>query len=267
METMAAAIEAAEAAGRHILHHFRQPQEIRMKGPQDVVTRVDIEAENVIIETLREAFPDDEFLGEEGHAAGADAERLWVIDPLDGTRNYSVGFPFFCVSIALSVRGRATLGVIYDPLRGELFTAQAGQGTHLNGSRVRLMPKATLEQAIVGVGFLPAQNAANPELSLPILLRLRPSIAAMRNIGSAALTLAYVACGRLDIAYQDRLSSWDVMAGALLVEEAGGVATDLRGDPITTSSQDIISATGRHLHAPVLRIAQELVREGGATST
>jgi myo-inositol-1(or 4)-monophosphatase len=261
MEAIAVAIEAARAAGELILRHFRQPQEIHMKGPQDVVTQVDIDAEEVIVGTIREAFPDDEFLGEEGHVAGPCADRLWVIDPLDGTRNYAVGIPFFCVSIALSVEDRPVLGVIYDPIRDELFSAEAGQGTHLNSRRVHFTPKTSLEQAMVYVGTLPARTANNPGLSLPMLLRLRPSIAVIRNMGSAALSLAYVACGRLDIAYHDRLSPWDLLAGALLISEAGGVATDFRGDSITVSSQDIIASNSRPLHAPVLRIAREVVRE------
>jgi myo-inositol-1(or 4)-monophosphatase len=261
MEAIAVAIEAARAAGGLILHHFRQPQEIHMKGPQDVVTQVDIDAEDIIIGTIREAFPGDEFLGEEGHAPRPGAERLWVIDPLDGTRNYTAGIPFFCVSIALSVKGEAVLGAIYDPIRGEIFSAVAGQGTCLNGQRIHFTPKVSLEQAMVHVGFLPAQSASNPELSLPILQRLRPSITVMRNMGSAALSLAYVACGRLDIAYQDRLSPWDVLAGALLIEEAGGIATDFGGHSISVSSQDIIAANSLPLHAPVLRIAREVVME------
>jgi len=237
MEAIAVAIEAAHKAGEIILRHFRQPQEIRTKGPQDIVTQVDLDAEDIIVRTIRRAFPGHEFLGEEGHTADRDAEHLWVIDPLDGTRNYAAGIPFFCVSIALSVQGRAVLGVIYDPLHGETFSAETG------------------------AGFLPAQNAENPGLSLPMLMRLRPAIAAMRNMGSAALSLAYVACGRLDIAYHDRLSAWDLLAGALLIEEAGGIATDLNGQAISTSSRDIIAANSPALHVPVLHIAQEVLKE------
>ena len=261
MEAIAVAIEAAYKAGEIILRHFRQPQEIRTKGPQDIVTQVDLDAEDIIVRTIRRAFPGHEFLGEEGHTADRDAEHLWVIDPLDGTRNYAAGIPFFCVSIALSVEGTAVLGVIYDPLRGETFSAETGQGAYLNGQKVHFVRKAGLEQAIVYAGFLPAQNAENPGLSLPMLMRLRPAIAAMRNMGSAALSLAYVACGRLDIAYHDRLSAWDLLAGALLIEEAGGIATDLNGQAISTSSRDIIAANSPALHVPVLHIAQEVLRE------
>ncbi len=261
MDAMAVATKAAHRAGELILCSFRQPHKVRNKGPQDVVTQVDLDAEEIIVDAISDAFPEHGFLGEEGHAATQAEECLWVIDPLDGTRNYTVGIPFFCVSIAQVINGRATMGVIYDPVRGETFTACAGQGTYLNGESLRLTPKASLEQAIVHVGFLPAANPDNPELSLPMFLRLRPSVTAMRNMGSAALSLAYVACGRIDVAYQDRLSPWDVLAGALLVEEAGGTATDFRGFPVSMSSQDVIAANSSALHGAVLTIAQELLRE------
>lgn len=261
MDAMPVATQAAHRAGELILHHFRRPHRVHSKGPQDVVTQVDLDAEDIIVGTLSEAFPDHGFLGEEGHTAAQDQEYLWVIDPLDGTRNYTAGIPFFCVSIALAINGKATLGVIYDPVRGETFAARAGQGMYLNGESIRLAPKNSLEQAIVYVGFLPAANPDNPELSLPMFLRLRHSVAAMRNMGSAALSLAYVACGRIDVAYQDRLSPWDMLAGVLLVEEAGGTATDFGGGPLSVSSHDVIAANSSALHRAVLRLAQEVLQE------
>jgi myo-inositol-1(or 4)-monophosphatase len=266
MKAIAVATKAALAAGQLILRSFHQAQEIRTKGPQDIVTQVDIDAEDIIVATIRQAFPDHQFLGEEGHTARLGAENLWVIDPLDGTRNYSLGIPFFCVSVALARRGKAILGVVYDPVRGELFSAEAGEGTYVNGERVQFTPKAGLDEAIVYVGFLPAQNPSDPGFSLPMFLKLRPLIAAMRNMGSAALSLAYVACGRLDIAYHDRLSPWDLLAGAFLIKEAGGVATDFKGGPITVFSRGIIAATGAPLHAPVLRIAQQVIAGGKAAA-
>ena len=261
MEPLTVAIEAAHQAGELILQRFRRPQEVRAKGPQDVVTEADLEAEEAIVRCLRKAFPEDQFLGEEGHRATSDASRVWVIDPLDGTRNYTVGFPFFCTSIALSIQGKAVLGVIHDPVHGETFSALAGQGACLNGQRVRLTPKAALGQAILYVGFLPAGNPKNPGLALPMFNRLRPSTLAMRNMGSAALSLAYLACGRLDIAYHDYLSAWDVLAGALLISEAGGIATDFAGKPISISSCNIIAASSPGLYAPVLQIAQQVMDE------
>lgn len=261
MDAIAVAVEAAHKAGELILRHFRQPQEIHMKTPTEVVTQVDRDAEDIIVRTIRRTFPDHEFLGEEGHTASQGADYLWVIDPLDGTRNYTLGIPFFCVSIALTVKGQTMLGVIYDPERGETFSAEAGKGTHLNGAKVHFTRKASMEQAIAYVGFLPAEKPDNPRLGLPMLMRLWPSIAAVRNMGSAALSLAYVACGRLDIAYHDQLNAWDMLAGALLIEEAGGIVTDFAGRPMSVASRNIIAANNPAFHEPVLRVAQEVLTE------
>ncbi len=264
MQAIEVAIEAAHRAGSLLRERFGQPQSTEMKGPTEIVTQVDRDAEEIIVRTIRQAFPEHDFLGEEGHVPRQDAEHVWVIDPLDGTRNYTVGIPLFSVSIALTVRGRMALGVIYDPQRDETFTAQLGSGTYLNGVRVQRPGRTRLDEAVVYAGFVPAQSLANPELSMPLLVRLRPSIAAMRNLGSAALGLAYVACGRMDVAFQDRLSPWDMCAGALLVQEAGGVATDFNGEPISLSSRSIIVALNADFHKTVLEIAQDVSRRRNA---
>jgi len=261
MDAKTVALDAAHKAGELILGHFRRPQEVHMKTPTEVVTQVDRDAEDIIVHTIREVFPDHEFLGEEGHAADADSEYVWVIDPLDGTRNYTMGFPFFCVSLALAKAGQTELAVIYDPQRRETFCAQRGLGTYLNGTKVHCERDTSIDQAVVYAGFVPVRSPDNPELALPMLIRLRPEIAAVRNVGSAALSLAYVACERLDAAYQDRLSPWDMMAGALIVEEAGGIVTDFAGQPISITSENIIAASNRALHALVLRAAQEVLAE------
>jgi myo-inositol-1(or 4)-monophosphatase len=261
MDPLDAAVAAARLAGQFIAAQFRQPQDAREKGPQDFVTAVDVEAERIIVDRLSEAFPHHVFQGEEGHKPNGASSHLWVIDPLDGTRNFLLGIPFFCVSIALVVDGRIEAGVIFDPLHKELYSATAGMGTFLNGHRLTLAAPAVLEGATIYAGFLPAKNQLNPGLSLPIFERLYPSVAAMRNMGSAALSLAYVACGRLDAAYHDRLSSWDMLAGALLVQEAGGSCTDLTGQPITVQSTDIAVAASRGMHAALLEVIHEVVAE------
>jgi myo-inositol-1(or 4)-monophosphatase len=260
MQALDVAIDAAHKAGSLIRDRFGQPQQTEMKSPTEVVTQVDRDAEQIIVRTIQRAFPDHEFLGEEGHAPRENAEHVWVVDPLDGTRNYTLGIPLFCVSIALTVRGRVVVGAIYDPQRNETFSACVGGGTHLNGVKVQGCARTCLDQAIVYAGFVPAQSPNNPELSMPMLVRLRPSVAAMRNLGSVALGLAYVACGRIDLAYQDRLSPWDMCAGALLVQEAGGVATDFAGQLISSSSNSIIAALNRDYHRVVLEIAQDVSR-------
>ena len=261
MDAISVAIEAAYKAGELILRNFRQPQEVYMKAPTEVVTQVDRDAEDIIVRTIRQAFPNHEFLGEEGHTASQEADHVWVIDPLDGTRNYTLGIPFFCTSIALSVRGQPVLGVIHDPNHGETFSAQAGEGAYLNGTQVHCQPRPSLEQAIAYAGFVPAQSPDNPELALPMVIRLRPHIAAVRNLGSAALSLAYVACGRLDIAFQDWVSAWDVLAGSVLVKEAGGMVTDVCGSEISATSQSIIATTNPAFHTTVLRVAQQVLSE------
>lgn len=261
MEAINVAIEAAHRAGEIVLRYFRQPQVIHAKGPADLTTQVDQEAEEVIVRTIQQAFPDHEFLGEEGHLAQREAGSLWVIDPLDGTRNYSIGIPWFCISIALAVTGRAVLGVVYDPVRGETFYAETGKGAYLNGQEIRCSKKTDMERAIAAIGLLPARHRANAGLALPMLIRLHPLIEATRIMGAAALNLAYVACGRVDISFHDGINAWDILAGALLIAEAGGIATDFAGRPISTDSRSIIAANNATFHKEVLRIAQEVLRE------
>ncbi len=266
MEAVDVGVRAAKLAGQLILQHATGPLQVRLKGPQDPVTEVDVLAEGLIRREIAEAFPDDEVLGEETLKGSRDAERLWVIDPLDGTRNYTVGLPFFCVSIALTIQRRPVLGVIHDPLRDETFVAARGTGAFVNGRRLHPLAPKSVEQAVVHVGFLPASNPRNPNLAIPVFLRLRPVIAAMRNLGSAALSLAYVACGRLDVALHDGLSPWDMLAAAVILEEAGGIITDFAGLGLSTHSTSVVAAGAQPLHRYVLDIAQEII-EGTVHTT
>lgn len=259
MEPIAVAMEAAHQAGELIRRQFHRPQEISAKGTTDIVTQVDRDAEDLIVRVIHSAFPQHGVWGEEGVTARREAEYVWVIDPLDGTKNYAKGIPFFCVSIALVLHGQLVLGVIYDPLHEETFWAEQGKGTCLNGERVRPVPKASLEQASIYFGLNPYRRPGNPGLALPMLLRLYPKLDMVRDSGSAALSLAYVACGRLDIAYHDRLNAWDMLAGVLQIQESGGVATEFSGQPISLTSRDVIAANAQPLHAEVLRVAQEVM--------
>jgi len=261
MDTITMAMEAARQAGELALHRFRLPQEIRRKGPADPVTQADQEAEELIVSTIRHVFPDHEFLGEEGHRAPADAKHLWVVDPIDGTRNYAHGVPFFCTSIALAERGRIVLGVIHDPIHKETFHAEAGKGAYLNGQPIHVSRKTELEDAILAMSLVPARQVGNARVALPMLVRLQPMVESVRIMGSAALHLAYVACGRFDVGFQDSIHAWDVLAGVLLVQEAGGVVTDLVGQPVSTSSGDCIVANSAGFHRAVLRAAQEALAE------
>jgi myo-inositol-1(or 4)-monophosphatase len=261
MDEITIAIQAAQEAGALALHRFRHPQEIWRKGPADPVTQADQEAEDLIVRTIQGVFPDHEFLGEEGHRAPAEAEHLWVIDPIDGTRNYSYGIPFFCTSIALARHGQPVLGVIYNPNLKETFHAELGKGAYLNGRPIHVSRKIALEDAILSLSFVPARQVDNARVALPMLARLQPAVESVRSMGSAALHLAYVACGRFDVGFQDSVHVWDLLAGVLLVQEAGGVATDLKGQPVSTSTHDCIVANSASFHRAVLSVAQEVLAE------
>jgi myo-inositol-1(or 4)-monophosphatase len=232
---------------------------MRLKGPADLVTQADGEAEEIIVHTIRRAFPDHEFLGEEGHQPRPDAEYVWVIDPIDGTRDYARGIPFFCTSIALTRRGLPVAAVIYDPIHQETFHAEAGGGAFLDGSPIHVGARAELQDAVLTLSLVSERYLYNGHLALPMLDELQGQVESVRIMGSAALHLAYVACGRCDVGFQDSVHPWDILAGALLVQEAGGVATDLLGGPVGISSHDIIVASSRAFHEAVRAAAQRAV--------
>lgn len=258
MNSLDAALLAARLAGDLIRTEFGQLQHIGWKGPADPVTPTDSHAENIIIDTLRSAFPDHCFLAEEQHRDDLDAEYLWVIDPLDGTQNYCRGIPFVSVSIALARRGQPVLGVVHDPLREETIYAERGRGVHLNGHRLHVEHTSRLDETVVSVGIMSAQRPTNPRLTLPLHVRLYPQIGWTRSFGSTALELAYIACGRLDMVYQDRIQPWDILAGALLVQEAGGLATDFDGNPVSTHSQGILAAARPEFHAAAVDAIRQI---------
>jgi len=261
MDALTVAIAAAREAGALICRQFHQPNKVALKGPSDIVTQVDRDAENLIVARIRSAFPDHQFMAEEGHAPERDSEYLWVIDPLDGTTNFALGIPHFAVSIALARRGRAVLGVVYDPVQDETFVAEAGQGTQLNGCRILCARKATMSETALALGYLPTHYNHNPGLALPILLRLYPLVESIRIMGSAAMNLAYVACGRFDICYNDYLNPWDVMAGALLVEEVGGMATDFAGQPIALDTHSILAANDPAYYRQAFGVVQQVLAD------
>ena len=216
--------------------------EVRAKQQNDFVTRVDHAAEGAILEIVRKAYPDHALLAEESGAAAGAAEYEWVIDPLDGTTNFIHGFPQYCVSIAIRHRGALAHGVVYDPNRNELFTASKGRGAFLNDRRIRVSKCTRLGEALVGTGF-PFKEGARIELYSKQLKNIMQSTAGVRRAGAAALDLAYVACGRLDAFWEMGLSPWDMAAGALLIQEAGGLVGDLRGDDGYLQSGEIACAT------------------------
>jgi myo-inositol-1(or 4)-monophosphatase len=224
------AVKAAQLAGQGILDNLGQvsKKDIDQKIASDFVTRVDRESEEIIIDTLRKAFPDHHFLAEESFKeAAADAYR-WIIDPLDGTTNYIHQYPVFSLSIALEYRKEIILGVVYDPLREELFTAEKGRGAFLNKSQIHVSTIHSLKDCLVTTGF-PFRSKEFIDVYLELFKNVFQKISDLRRAGSAALDLSYLACGRCEGFFEIGLSPWDIAAGDILIREAGGVVTDFGG--------------------------------------
>ena len=239
------AVKAARRAGSIINRAGldRGGLEVRAKAKNDFVTQVDRAAEAAIIDILRKAYPDHAILGEEsGDLPSAKGEYRWIIDPLDGTTNFIHGFPQYCVSIAVQHRGATAHGVVYDPGRNELFTASKGAGAFLDDKRIRVTKCAQLKDALVGTGF-PFKEVSRIDVYLKQLEALMRNSAGVRRAGAAALDLAYVACGRLDAFWELGLSPWDMAAGALMIQEAGGLVGDTRGEDGFMESGEIACAT------------------------
>lgn len=242
------AVQAARAAGNLIMRAADRLDTVKVsqKQPNDYVTEVDELVEREIIGIIRKAHPNHSILGEEtGETSGNEIQ--WIIDPIDGTRNFIHGFPHFAVSIAISIKGVIQHGVIYDPVRQELFTATRGKGAQLNDHRIRVSKHTQLEECLLGTGF-PYRHS--PELQaayLNALQALIPISGDLRRAGAATLDLAYVACGRLDGFWELGLHIWDVAAGVLLVKEAGGLVCDLEGGEKYLESGNIIAANPKIL--------------------
>ncbi|MCG3142961.1 MAG: Inositol-1-monophosphatase [Gammaproteobacteria bacterium] len=242
-------IRAARKAGDIILRHVdRAPQlDVNTKSRNDFVSEVDRKCEGAIIDTIRTAYPGHAILAEEsGRHDGAEYE--WVIDPLDGTTNFLHGFPQFAVSIACKHKGDLAHGIVYDPLRQELFTASRGSGAVLNDRKIRVSKQRTLEGALVGTGF-PFRENANIDRYMSGLKALMQTTAGVRRAGAASLDLAYVACGRLDAFWEYGLKEWDVAAGALLILEAGGMVSEPDGGERYLQTGNILAATPKLMDA------------------
>ena len=245
------AVKAARRAGSIINRAAldRTKLEIHSKRANDFVTQVDKAAEAAIIDIIRQAYPDHAILGEESGElparsteSTAKAEYRWIIDPLDGTTNFIHGFPQYCVSIGLQHRGAIEHGVIYDPAKNELFTASRGRGAFLDDRRIRVTKCVNLKDALVGTGF-PYKELSRLDIYMKHLKRIMQSAAGVRRAGAAALDLAYVAAGRLDAFWEMGLSPWDMAAGALMIQEAGGLVGDLSGEAGWLEGGDIAAAT------------------------
>jgi myo-inositol-1(or 4)-monophosphatase len=255
---LAFAVDAALAVGRIHLQHFRQQPIIRKKGPIDLVTAADLAAEQEFRSRVANAFPDHVVLGEEGPpAAIRPAGRCrWIIDPLDGTTNFAHGLALFCVSIALEVDGEVEIGVVYDPVGQELFTAERGGGARLNGQRIRVSTCADIGDGLLCTGFpysIRERRLRQVEVFAAFLGRAR----AVRRLGSAALDLCYVAAGRLDAFWEEQLHAWDMAAGALIVREAGGRVSNYDDDAVDLTAGGSIVASNGLLHRAMLDVIIE----------
>ena len=240
------AIKAARRAGNIINRGARDLDllTVSSKGPKDFVSEIDRGAEAAIVQTIHATYPDHAILAEEGTAKGAnaEAEHVWIIDPLDGTTNFLHGFPQYCVSIALAHRGVVTQGVILDPVRGDLFTASRGRGAYLNDRRIRVSKRQHLRDCLIGTVF-PFRDGSYLDTYLAMMKSMIQHTAGIRRPGAAALDLAYVAAGFYDGFWEIGLNPWDVAAGSLLVLEAGGLIGDLSGEGDYLNGGQVIAAT------------------------
>jgi myo-inositol-1(or 4)-monophosphatase len=240
-EELGVARAAAQAAGGILGHRFGRVGRVEKKGTIDLVTEADIEAEKAVLEVIQKAFPEDYILSEEAGARGTVSDRRWLIDPLDGTTNFAHGFPFFAVSIALEVETSVVLGVVYNPYMNEFFEAVRGRGSYLNGKAIRVSETATLKEALLGTGF-PYDVHQRPERVMHHFTEMIVRAQGVRRPGSAALDLCYVAAGRLDGFWEEKLHPWDTAAGAVIVEAAGGLLSTYEGAPYEPHGETIVAA-------------------------
>ena len=266
------AVKAARRAGNIINRGARELDllTVTSKGPKDFVSEVDREAERAIVEVLLGSYPDHAILAEEGTAKGAnaEAENVWIIDPLDGTTNFLHGFPQYCVSIALAQRGQITQGVVYDPIRNDLFTATRGRGAFLNDRRIRVSRRQHLRECLIGTGF-PFRDGRYLDTYLKMMKTMIEHTAGLRRPGAAALDLAYVAAGYYDGFFEVGLNPWDVAAGSLLVLEAGGLIGDLSGEGDYLHGGQVIAANPKVFVQMVQALSpfhKALVREKAAAA-
>jgi len=239
-------IKAAFEAGKLLMDKFESGIRVEFKGKYDLVTEADRQAEALIIKLIRERYPDHNFLAEEGVYTETGSDCRWIIDPLDGTTNYAHGFPWFAVSIALEVKGRLELGVVYNPYVGDFYIAERGCGAFLNERRLQVSTIDTLERSLLATGFAYDHKKCK-ENNYDYFTRFQKEAQACRRPGAASLDLASVAAGRFDGFWELKLKPWDLAAGILLIEEAGGLVSNFDGLPMTLESQECM-ASNRLIH-------------------
>ena len=235
------ALEAARRAGEVILSRFHTQKEIRFKGRANVVTDVDLLAEKRALEVLGDEFPEFGIISEESEPVVTGSSYTWIVDPLDGTRNYASGIPHVAVVVGLALEGEVILGVTYDPVREEVFTAERGRGAYLNDVPISVSPRDAMPECLLGfdMGYVDAKAVT----ALDMVRALWPGMQSIRIMGSGALGLAYAACGRVDIYFHHSLAAWDIASGLLLVSEAGGNVVDRHGKQATLDSTSVIASS------------------------
>ena len=248
------AIRAARSAGSVITRGFENRDDlvVTAKRDNDYVTKIDKDAEQAIIEKIKQSYPDHTFVGEEGGVVQGDDTFKWVIDPLDGTTNFIKGIPHFCVSIALMYKGRLDQAVVFDPIRGDLFTASRGAGAQLNGYRIRVGKQKDLTNGVFATAF-PFKDKTQLAEFMPKFTRIFAQSGDVRRSGSAALDLAYVASGKYDGYFESGLKPWDMAAGELIVREAGGLVTDFGGGNDPMHKGEIVAGNPR--------VVQQIVKQ------
>jgi len=256
MQFLETAVEIALEAGALTATYFERRVAVETKGEFDLVTEADRASEKLIVERLRTYFPSHAIVAEEGGGHESSSEYRWFVDPLDGTTNFAHSFPMFCVSMGLEQAGEAIAGVVFDPIHQELFTAERGAGAFLNNHRVRVSSIGKVADSLACTGFPSRKRHHN--VNIHFYYQLAMASHGVRRTGSAALDLSYVASGRLDFFWEFGLKPWDMAAGALLVQEAGGRVSDMTGAPLSVTASDSILADNGALHGEILASFAEI---------
>jgi len=245
--------EVVLKAGKLLCNYYKKGLKISYKGPRDLVTEADVTVEKFIKEELYKHYPEIDFLGEESSTGMENKERIFILDPLDGTTNFAHQFPFFCISLAYVEDYDIKIGMVYDPLRQELFYAKKGAGAFLNGKKISVSNTTELKKGLIATGFPYADDTVSK--SLNYFNTILPFCQGVRRAGAAAVDLVYTACGRFDGFFELNLKAWDVAAGILIVRESGGVVTDLAGKPSTPYDGNILATNGL-IHHEMLKLVE-----------
>jgi myo-inositol-1(or 4)-monophosphatase len=250
MSYLETAVDIAREAGALLAHFFERRVAFETKGEFDLVTEADRASEKLVVERLRTHFPSHGIVAEEGGGHASPSEYCWFVDPLDGTTNFAHAFPVFNVTLGLARAGEIVTGVVYDPMRQEMFAAERGGGAYLNNRRIRVSSVKKISESLASTGFPSRKRHHN--INIHFYYQLAMASHGVRRTGSAAVDLAYVAAGRLDYFWEFGLKPWDMAAGTLLVEEAGGRVTDMKGGSLSVTASDHLLADNGALHDEVL---------------